>query len=134
LFILQDGYIYNKQINSLVLTVISTQNIRITWTPGKLLERDRSAQHLDGCGVQLREKIKEAADIQKWKFTTDGYIVSESKDYVNFALTSVATIIPGEDETFVANGIRINEDEPFVSFVAVCPKCPANSPLIHRQR
>ena len=46
----------------------------------------------------------------------------------------MATIIPGEDETFVADGTRMNPDEPFISFVAVCPKCPANSPFIHRQR
>jgi hypothetical protein len=89
-------------------------------------------QNLNGYGVQLRAKTTEPSNNQIWLFTTDGYIVS--KGYPNFALTSVATIIPGEDETFIADGIRMNEDDPFVSFVAICPKCKANSPFIHRQR
>ncbi len=116
------------------LTVIPEQHIQIRWIPGKLLEKSRTTQDLSGYGVQLRDKTKEPSDNQKWIFTTDGYIVSASKDHQNFALTSMATIIPGEDETFVANGTRMNPDEPFISFVAVCPKCPANSPFIHRQR
>ena len=90
------------------------------------------AQSIDGYGVQLRSKTAELSHNQIWIFTTDGYIVS--KAYQGFALTSVATIIPGEDENFVASGTRMNEDDPFVSFVAVCPKCSANSPFIHRQR
>jgi len=40
----------------------------------------------------------------------------------------------GEDGDFVADGTRMNEDDPFVSFVAVCEKCRADSPFIHRQR
>jgi hypothetical protein len=89
-------------------------------------------QNLDGYGVQLKNKTTDPSNNQIWLFTTDGYIVS--KAYPDFALTSVATIIPGDDETFVANGIRMNEDDPLISFVAICPKCPANSPFIHRQR
>jgi len=90
------------------------------------------AQNLDGYGVQLRNKTKDPSNNQIWLFTTDGYIVSEA--YKDYALTSIATIIPGEDENFIANGIRMNEDDPFISFVAICPKCPANSPFIYRQR
>ena len=115
----------------MVLTVVPEQNIQITWTPGKL-EKRRKAEILDGYGVQLRNKAAQSSDNQKWEFTNDGYIVS--KAYKEFALTSVATIIPGDDETFVADGTRMNDDDPFVSFVAICPKRPADSPLIHRQR
>ncbi len=87
---------------------------------------------LDGYGVQLRGKTNEPSDNQIWLFTTDGYIVC--KAYPDYALTSVATIIPGDGENFVAEGIRMNEDDPFISFAGICPKCTANSPFIHRQR
>ncbi|CAF3985284.1 unnamed protein product [Adineta steineri] len=127
----KDGYIYNKQLNSLVLTVIPEQDIQITWKPSKL-SKQRNEQNLNGYGVQLRDKATELSHNQIWIFTTDGYIIS--KAYPDFALTSAANIIPGEDENFIANGIKMKEDNPFISFVALCPKCPANSPFIHRQR
>ena len=114
------------------LSVIPEQNIRITWKEGKLFRKTRTAENLDGYGVQLRNKTTVPADNQRWTFTNDGYIVS--KAYENFALTSVATIIPEEDENFVAHGIRVNEGDPFISFAAVCPKCPSDSPFIYRQR
>lgn len=90
------------------------------------------SQSLDGYSVQLRNKISEKSDNQIWIFTTTGFIVS--KPYRDFALTSVATIIPGDDEDFIAEGTRMNEDDPFVSFVAICPQCTSKSPFIHRQR
>ena len=90
------------------------------------------AQNLGGQGVQLRSKTTQVSKNQIWIFTTEGYIVSAANP--EFALTSVATIIPGDDENFVADGMRMNEDDPFLSFVAICPKCSPNSPFIHRQR
>jgi hypothetical protein len=89
-------------------------------------------QSLEGLGVQLRNKTEHRSDNQIWTFTTTGYIVSEA--YKTFALTSLATIIPEDSENFVADGIRMNEDDPFISFVAICPQCLPNSPFIHRQR
>ncbi len=112
--------------------MLPEQNIRITWKPSKLLGRNRKAEDIGGYGVQLREKTKEPSNNQIWLFTADGYITS--KAFENLALTSVATILLGEDGDFVADGTRMNEDDPFVSFVAVCDKCKADSPFIHRQR
>jgi hypothetical protein len=89
-------------------------------------------QNLDGYGVQLRNKTTDPSDNQIWLFTKDGYIVSKYNRA--YALTSLATIIPGDDEQFISDGIRMNEDDPFISFVGICPKCEANSPFIHRQR
>jgi hypothetical protein len=114
------------------LTAIPEQNIRITWKPGKLFGKHRMAENLDGYGVQLRSKTAEPSNNQIWLFTNDGYIIC--KAYPEFALTSMATIIPGDGDNFVAEGIRMNEDDPFISFAGICPKCAANSPFIHRQR
>lgn len=87
---------------------------------------------LEGFGVQLQNKSSNRSNNQIWIFTTDGYIVSKARE--NYALTSLATIIPEDDETFVANGIRMNHEDPFISFVAICPKCESDSPFIYRQR
>ena len=127
----QDGYIFNKQLNSLVLTVVSEQQIRVTWKSSRLSERQQDVQYLDGSAVQLRSK-KYPSDDQRWKFTHDGYIVLHADS--EKALTSVAHIEPNEDGSFVAKGIKVDENDPFVSFVAVCPKYDPNSPFIHRQR
>ncbi|CAF2617983.1 unnamed protein product [Rotaria sp. Silwood2] len=128
----KDGYIYNKQINSLVLTVISEQNVRLTWTPSKLLASQGMAQKtLDGHSVQLRSK-KDSSPNQIWDFTTDGYIVS--KVDANLALTSAAIIESDEDGSFTAKGRQLNAEDPFVLYLAVCSKCSANSPFINQQR
>ncbi|CAF1169688.1 unnamed protein product [Adineta ricciae] len=128
----KDGYIYNKQINTLVLTTIPEENVQMTWTASKLSKAQNRSQELNGFRVQLRSRATEPSEKQIWDFTADGYIVSRA--YPNYALTSFATIIPGEDETFVAGGKRMNENDAFVSFVALCPKCSADSPFMHRQR
>ncbi|CAF0809708.1 unnamed protein product [Rotaria sordida] len=128
----KDGYIYSKQINSLVLTVIPEQNIQLTWTSSKSLGSQRMTQKLlDGHGVQLRCK-KDLSPHQIWDFTTDGYIVS--KAYPNLVLTNVAIIESDEDGSFTAKGIQVNTDDPFFLYLAVCSKCSANSPFISQQR
>ncbi|CAF0848442.1 unnamed protein product [Rotaria sp. Silwood1] len=131
----KDGYIYNKQINSLVLTVISEQNIRLTWTSVKSLASQSAGQKsLDGYGVQLRSK-KDSSPNQIWDFTTDGYIVSKVDP--NLALTSVASIESDEDGSFIAKGMQVNADDPFILYLAVCSKCSkcsANLPFISQQR
>ena len=116
----------------MALTALPDQKVQLTWTPGKLLEKQRKAQTLDGWGVQLRPKTATLSDHQIWIFTTDGYIVC--KAFLDFALTSLATIIPVESEKIVAQGIRMNEEDPSVSFLAICPQCTSKSPFVHRQR
>lgn len=124
----KDGYIYNKQLNSLVLTVVPEQSVSLSWSPGK----SQSTKILEGFSVQLRGKAAQQSPDQIWNFTTDGFIVSER--YPDYPLTSTATILPSDDDNFVAMGTRMNDDDLFVSFAAVCPKCETNSPFIHRQR
>ena len=104
----------------------------MTWTASKLSKAQNRSQELNGCRVQLRSRATEPSEKQIWDFTADGFIVSRA--YPDSALTSFATIIPGEDETFVAGGKRMNENDAFVSFVSLCPRCSADSPFIHRQR
>lgn len=116
----------------MVLTVIFDQHVRLTRKWSKSAERRNAEETLDGFGVQVRNKNSNRSDNQIWIFTTDGYIVSKARP--DHALTSAATIIPGDDETFVATGIRVNEEDPFVSFAAICPKCESDSPFVYRQR
>lgn len=114
------------------MTVIPEQTVQLTWTPGKLGEKDRRAQQLDGFSVQLRAKQNELSDNQIWIFTTDGFIVS--KAFQEHALTSLATIIPEEGGKITATGIRMSDDNPTNFFLAICPQCSIKSPFIHRQR
>ncbi|CAF5120561.1 unnamed protein product, partial [Rotaria sp. Silwood1] len=89
---------------------------------------------LDGYGVQLRSK-KDSSPNQIWDFTTDGYIVSKVDP--NLALTSVASIESDEDGSFIAKGMQVNADDPFILYLAVCSKCSkcsANLPFISQQR
>lgn len=112
-----------------MLTVDFDQNIRMNKKSNKYSSEE---EVVDGFGVQLRNKTNNRSANQIWKFTIDGFIVSEARE--DHALTSLATIIPGDDETFVANGIRMNENNPLISFVAICPKCKSDSMFIYRQR
>ena len=121
-----------------MLTVIAEQKVRITWTPGKFLGKNLTTQNLDGYGVVLSTRVEtssttdEASRCQKWIFSSDGYIVSAA--YQDQVLTCAANMIPTEDGDFIATGLKIRENDPFISFIAVCPKCPLQSPFIHRQR
>ncbi|CAM4769077.1 unnamed protein product [Rotaria magnacalcarata] len=128
----KDGYIYNRQITSLVLTVVREQHVQLTWKPSKLLHSQRKVETLDGYSVQLRSKATDRTADQIWIFTFDGYIVSQADR--NLALTSVATIVPDDEGSFTAKGMQVDTDDPFVAFVSVCQKCPQNSPFIHQQR
>jgi hypothetical protein len=112
----------------LALTVVSDQQIRIRSTSSKT----STTQHLDGYAVQLRIKTTDLSDNQRWIFTTDGFIVC--KAYSDLALTSLATVIPEDNEKIVVHGIRMNDDDPLIFFLAVCPQCSAKSPFINRQR
>jgi hypothetical protein len=116
----------------LALTAIPEQPVQLTWTPGKLLEKQRKTQTLEGYAVQLRPKQTTLADNQIWIFTMDGYIVC--KAFLEFALTSLATITPEDSEKIVAQGIRVNDEDPSIYFLAICPQCSSKSPFVHRQR
>ena len=115
-----------------MLTVVVKQTVQLTWTADEKADKKRQSETLNGFSVQLKGKQATPAPEQIWKFTSDGYIVSQSKE--QYTLTSLATIAVNKDAGFVAVGFRMKADDPYVAFLAICPKCQADSPFINRQR
>ncbi|CAF0832166.1 unnamed protein product, partial [Didymodactylos carnosus] len=124
----KDGYIFNKILSRLTLTVVD-QPIRLSQKSSAL---NREYVELVGYGVCLQPKTDDKQLKQLWTFTADGYIVSQA--YPNYALTNLSTIVPTDNKTMQANGIRMEENDPSIYYIGICPKCNKKSPFIHAQR
>ncbi|CAF1195072.1 unnamed protein product, partial [Didymodactylos carnosus] len=124
----KDGYICNKVLSQLVLTV-TDQPICLRQKSSRL---NKEQKDLNGYGVCLRPKTTDKQLKQLWTFTGDGYIVSQADP--NYALTNLSTIVPTDNQSAQANGVRTEDNEPLMYYIGICLKCDKTSPFIHAQR